>query len=494
MGFLASAPDDTRIGGKALIGLAFVKQGETSHPKVGSAVQACTAMARMSLADVRSMNEMYSLGLAIIFLSELDPSLHRESIELLLAHLYGLQKEAGAWGYTSGANESSCDTSMSQYAILAMWTASRGGIPVPPEKFRKACEWLIRTQDPKGAWGYQGQVADAKSFERRDQAEIRPSMAAAGLGSLYVCANLMNIRHAKAPDKKSLGDLPPVLIPVDPLEAEMGRGVKSSLSSFVNRGLNEGEAWFDANFVAESAEYNYYYVYTLERYKSFAELQSGKREAEPAWYDQIVASLAAKQAENGAWSGSEGDAVCTAFATLCLMRGTRKSIQAANLGSGTLMGGRGLPTDLAQVRLQGQKIAAPKLTASAKEVLEMLDETAADLRAYAEQSARVTLSSSVSERADQLERFRNLVRDSEDEVARRVAIQALTQSRTIENAPALIAALASKDPRTVLVARDALRNLSRRPAGWGPPDEFSADDQQAAIQAWTEWYRELSPD
>ena len=43
-------------------------------------------------------------------------------------------------------------------------------------------------------------------------------------------------------------------------------------------------------------------------------------------------------------------------------------------------------------------------------------------------------------------------------------------------------------------ARDALRRISRKPAGFGMPDEVSDLDRRQAIEKWEAWYRTVRPD
>src|SRR5437764_34547 len=67
---------DGRLGGKCLVGLCFVKRGEReSHPQVQAAVDACKAFKAANPEGKQVGNEyVYSAGLAVVFLCELDPS------------------------------------------------------------------------------------------------------------------------------------------------------------------------------------------------------------------------------------------------------------------------------------------------------------------------------------------------------------------------------------------------------------------------------------
>ncbi|MFO0882993.1 MAG: hypothetical protein U0894_02205 [Pirellulales bacterium] len=96
----------------------------------------------------------------------------------------------GGWSY---ADHTTGDTSQTQYAVLAIWLACReAGMEVPVENVDKVAAWLMRTQDPNGAWGYQGLIQATCSMYRRTKF-LSPS--AAGLGSLYVCYDLLRMKE-----------------------------------------------------------------------------------------------------------------------------------------------------------------------------------------------------------------------------------------------------------------------------------------------------------
>ena len=82
------------------------------------------------------------------------------------------------------------DTSMTQYAVLGLWTAKQHGIAVPQETvWRRVCNWLIRTQDPIRRVGVSRHRSPIRT-SRVKQRPIRPSLAAAGLGSTYIASHL----------------------------------------------------------------------------------------------------------------------------------------------------------------------------------------------------------------------------------------------------------------------------------------------------------------
>ena len=142
---------EKRLGGLCLIALASLKDGASpDSPHIQNAVSACRAT---SAAEARA-DDVYSNGLALILLCELDASKYREVISRFAAALLDRQKPVGAWGYD---NKKTGDTSQTQYAALSIWELLQVGQSLSVDRVDACANWLLRTQDPSGAWGYQGQ-------------------------------------------------------------------------------------------------------------------------------------------------------------------------------------------------------------------------------------------------------------------------------------------------------------------------------------------------
>ena len=83
---------ERRLGGLCLIALAFIKNGAPpDNPHVVAALEACE--------KPEGIVDVYSNGLAIIFLAEHDPVAHRELISRYVGMLMNRQKKNGGWGY-----------------------------------------------------------------------------------------------------------------------------------------------------------------------------------------------------------------------------------------------------------------------------------------------------------------------------------------------------------------------------------------------------------
>lgn len=486
---------DERVGGKCLIGLAFLKAERRDHPRVQEAVYACREAMNAGTDDANF--DVYSNGLAPIFLCELAPQQYAKEIEWFLNRMHKRQKEHGGWGYSTYQTG---DTSQTQYGTLSYWEAHRNGFHLDQASVENVADWLIRTQDPSGCWGYQGEVAPAGG-PLIEQAEMNCSMLAAGLGSAYVCADLLNVQprpskpdlqSAAATDSAASG-LPPALRAVvaqsnQQRSLQQMRAVRTDVNKLLAT-IARAHGWMDKNYAIDIGSKRYYYLYALERYKSFQELFEGQPDEDPKWYNDGYQFLAQDQAADGSWSGYCGPTCDTAFSILFLLRSTQKSIR-ARLGEGTLLGGRGLPRNLARAKLRNGQVVVDQVRTKVDQLLSMIDDgNEAMLDELARDPAQLVVETVDENSARRLEQ---LVRGGEPEV-RLLAVRALGRTGNLDYVPALLYALTDPDARIVLEARDGLRFTSRNFKGYGPPDEFTEAQRFEAVAAWKNWYRSLRP-
>jgi hypothetical protein len=486
-----------RLGGKCLVGLAFLKAGKPEHPRVAEAVQAI----RASMSPDEKI-DVYSNGIAIVFLCELAPQRYRREIGWYLDLLRNRQKEHGGWGYDGNSREGSMmetgDTSQTQYASLGYWSAYRHGFQIPPESLERLTHWLLRTQDPSGCWGYQGVVATGS--QRVRQSQLTCSMLAAGMGSTLICADLLDAvptglkKDSSWEEEMLWEELPPALRAARS-EADKDRPPPIRIStdrvnaSEIQQAIELAHGWMDKNYVIDAGTYANYYLYATERYQSFYELLSGDVEEEPKWYSDGYEFLITRQASDGGWNKGCGRSVDTAFAVLFLLRSTQKSIQ-STLGEGTLVGGRGIPANVARAKMRGNQIVVDQVQTKVEELLSMIDdEDQSRLDDLARDPASL-----VVERVDatSARRLQQLVRGGEPPV-RLLAVRALGRTGNLDYVPTLIYALTDPDRDVVLEARDALEFVSRRFEGFGPPDSYTDKQRFDAAEAWKNWYRSLRP-
>jgi hypothetical protein len=482
-----------RLGGQCLIALAFLKDGsDEKHPKVVAAVNACLAATKGEVGA-----DIYSTGIAIIFLCTLNPSKYQPEIVKLRDSLEDRQKSCGGWGYP---DKQTGDTSMTQYGMLSYWEMDAVGIPISQKSVERVTDWLIRTQDPNGNWGYQGKEAtdtDRMVLAKQDKAE--PGMSAAGLGCTYMAADLLGLSELHS-DLDS--GLPPALRPLKKGAAKKGQATNVD-GKLLRAAQDRGKSWLAKNYKIDPPGFTHYYLYALERCRSFMEAAAGRSVKEPTWYNDGYEFLKKTQKPNGSWDTDEGQKpyvdVNTAFGVLFLLRSTKKAIERAkSFGDGSLLAGRGLPTEVQEVRVRGGQVAPKRLANPTSELIEILGKP--DHVMFAAVAADVDLlrdrlkAAKPEEKKVYLQRLRTLAATGVPD-ARATAVRVLSQLRDLESCPALLAALDDPDWQVVLAADEGLQFM-----GWktsplnllGEKPDNKA--RSAAKEHWKTWYLTVRPD
>ncbi|MDA1053024.1 MAG: hypothetical protein O3C40_21435 [Planctomycetota bacterium] len=482
---------DASLGGVCICALAcYSHTGNAQHALVQKAVAQIRAEGQKGFA--RDAHANYSLGIALIFLGTVDPDLYRQEVQTLLSAIYERQESNGAWTYP---NDPLGDTSQTQYACLGMWMADRQGISIDQRVLERCCNWLLRTQAPDGAFGYKPN--DPGTFDKRlAQTRTTPSMGTAGVGSLYVCGELLGFIDDPAIAKRRL-TLPPAIRPVV---------AKTEIAEAVDHGrwdnaIRDGNGWIGRNAGVENSggQQQYYYMYAVERYWAFRELSIATPQAEPPWYNAGVEYCRTKQATDGTWTSENGKSVDTAFAMLFLLRSSKKVVTQIQMEQGRLRGGKGLSADMstAQLDAKGQVVTSDGTKAVA-DILAMLDDPKAPQAEFvSDVPEKLVLSSDSKERALQLSRLRRMIINGAFQ-ARLTAAKTLGTIRDLDSAPALIFALSDPDWRIAKAARDSLRFMSRKPEGFGFVIEGGTRPEQPAWKEaqknWTNWLLSVRPD
>jgi hypothetical protein len=444
--YLESA-EHNALGGKCIIAYALLKADREkyeSHARVQEALKAC----QRDQARAND-NHLYSTAIAALFLCELDAMDNSQLIEKYIANIVARQKSHGGWGYRDRTRG---DTSQTQYAILALWTADRKHIAVPTDAFERATNWLIQVQDPSGAWGYQAVLPPAN--QRVAQFKISRSLTSASLGSLYIMGDKLKLQDfAPSPVQGPVTEIKQKDKPLsDQIDVE---NLKTS--------LRDGNQWFANNFDVTQDDWNYYYLYAIERHMTFRDHVEDRKEKNPRWYDAGIALLKNRQQPDGHFAipnGVEegGDAIGTAFATLFMVRSSQKSFQ--DLG-GTIGHVKLLDRDLDNIRVdESGNIVFP---------VEIPDDVEIP-------TSKISNLTAID--------FKTRLR----------TIKTLAVDPTLDDVPAMLFALTDPSPKIVEVARDSLRKISRKIDGFGLLNNPTEPQKLQAQFQWKNWYLAIRPD
>jgi hypothetical protein len=269
-----------------------------------------------------------------------------------------------------------------------------------------------------------------------------------------------------------------------------------------------GDDWMAKNFSTGFSlpQWQFYYLYAIERYYSFREKWEGVEPEEPEWYSKGAAFMLAKQNGDGSWraGGDYSDRAVTSFAVLFLVRSTKKSLAARKIeekAGGTLLSGSGLPTDLSNIRVKDGQIVAKPLAGPAGEMLEIMEKPDdPQFLAAVERMQDLVVKADDIMLSPHLVRLRKMAKNPSPE-ARAVALTALGKGRNLDDVPTLIYALRDEDQRVLRAAWEGLKFVSRRFDSFGLSTNFPGDDdkqraaaKEKAIQRWQVWYRSVRPD
>jgi len=488
--FLAKSID-TRPGAEALVAMTFLKAEQPNHPKVQAGLAAVNQVMQFGVDKY----DIYTVGLMIIFLTELPPEQqapYADTIVKLVDHLKRVQKPHGGWGYPRFETG---DTSMMQYGVLGLWSAEAAGYDTPLECWEKAANWLMRTQAPDGSHGYQG--TDPGGFTPVEQKRTTLSMCAAGSGCLYMCADYFGLLDAKL-DKVS--DDSPLKKVKKPGVGRKGKDTTQVEGGTLWERIGKANGHMDANFTVNTPDYGFYYLYALERYKTFKDYAEGNIEKEVEWYTEGAKFLFSQQKPDGHWDAVSlevGPTCDTCFATLFLLRSMYKKVtEIKRLQGGLAVGGRGLPSGEGDLEMVKGSVKHKPLKGPAEGLLAMIanpndpkfEEAVSGL-------ASQSLAGDEDHLSDIQKKLREMLKESKSPEQRVAAVKLLARTRDLRQIPILLEALKDADPDVFSTANEGLRFISRKFAGpgfgGGVADEAA---RKETLSFWTKWYKSLNPE
>ncbi len=477
---------------------------------------------------------MYEGGVTAMFLAEVDPVKYRPQLQMIADYLIENQLENGGWDYRSPAG----DTSLTQYGCLGLWAAVRSGIDVPQEVWDKVLIWHFQNQLPDGGYPY---VPGSTSGPGGGASTL--NMSGAAVGSMTIAAMHLFPREAQS----AFGFSSPKVAqtvenepgrkfgllerqePVDEESENAGQAVAAAPSKprgpyqvqsnfgLFKQSAGRTLAWVQGHFEVENqVGPKMYYYYTIERMAALASLeQIGGQD----WFAVCSEFLLQRQEADGSWTLDVHDdrtsyPVGTSFGILFLAQSTAKLLnrlpQRSPLGGGLLAGGRGLPDDLSQVEVDQGDVTARQPTGPLDQLLKDLSRTGGeDLFQVQEKIIEKIQLGDRSELIGQTDQLVKLL-DYPDPQIRRIAMWAIGRSDDLKLVKhAIQAILEDPDTDVLIEAHAALCWFSRRPDGFGLPDNPVADlspdvsdvDRHAAIdkwrrqavKAWGQWYLRICP-
>ncbi|MEQ1829195.1 MAG: DUF4159 domain-containing protein [Pirellula sp.] len=284
--------EENGCGQTSLVTLALLSAGKTAEsPKV-----------KLALSHIRGVQSLttYEAALQLMVLCMAEPRKDAAKIQEVTSWLVKGQSANGGWGYGRQIGDS--DESNTQFAVLALWEASKLGVAIPAECFKK-CEGYWRDQVRGEGWGYRGK-------------DTLGSMTCAGIASMLILQDAFEGADASAAGNAL-------------------RCCGSGANQMVN--LEIPLKWLANHFsVTQNPNqpanlYKMYYLYALERVgrltgqRFFIDQQGNKHD----WYREGADHLLSIQTIAGSipGGGSEPDAVTsTAMALLFLSKGKRQVV------------------------------------------------------------------------------------------------------------------------------------------------------------------------
>lgn len=471
-------------------------------------------------------HHVYEASSDATFLADLGGEDYEAELKAIRDYIISVRFPTGGWDYPAGsghARGTQGDTSVTQYACLGLWAATRAGVEVPDDLWNGVLGWALANQNPDGGFAYVPGQPQQGIF----QAGSDPNMTFAGMSVLLIAVRHLypeladtiygreavnaaeNRPQPNAPDEGPLGG---VLQRIDLTKVDEPAAPRPTPASprigldRVRGGINRGRAWIEARYRPTNETrtlFPHYYFYTVERVGALA---NQRRFGTLDWYDASSAAILQSQNPDGSFGAKtmySSEAVNTAFVLLFLSKSTTKTIGRTPeppVGGGLLTGGQGEPTEV---------VAAKKDPTPLDQLLASLQNPGSvDLLAAQSDLIEQIQLGDREDLIGQKEMLVKLIQHPHGEV-RRTAAWALGRTNDLRLARYLIDALEDPDLGVMIEAHASLAWLSRRFDGFGLPanplDPLDANaseqERQTAIRGWRvrarrewgNWYLRVRP-
>ncbi|MCA9040578.1 MAG: hypothetical protein KDA65_09555 [Planctomycetaceae bacterium] len=523
-------PDDGRM---TITALALLKANvPRENPVISNAVrliQSKTGGEKYKAGE--AIKDVYEAGVDLMLLEALDHEglQYKPQMEVLVDYIIKRQAGNGAWDYTNKEADGG-DTSMSQYALLGLWSARKAGVVFSPEVWDKSAQWHLTTQQSDGGFTYHPYRGTPSSH----------TMTVAGICNLMVIRRHLYPDAAgrwanKAVDKKAeedkgpakkfgvLSSAPPEGLETEAAEVEDAESMseiekterekaieaikeykpRTPLSA-IDKSINAAMAWMSRKYSIARGVGNYhlYYLYGIER---MCALGNMKQFVGHDWYFEGGQRLVKIQNEElGNWNEViTGKAAATSFGLMFLTKATAQSLGKApsfGLGAGLLTGARGLKNpNEPEMTPEQQKIAEAKKEEPVDKLLaQLMNPKEPNIDAI---TGALVHNVNFKDREGLISQKETLLRMANDPrmEVKKIAMWALGRTEDFDVIPVLIDGLLVENVDVNTEALLSLCFLTRKPNGLSDqdvsPDQLidptlKGEERYQAVQNWrTETYR-----
>ncbi len=487
----------------SLVAYAMVKAGESVDDE----------LVQHGLRDALERTEkghsgyehIYMSGVDAMLLAEVHPEQHLAALQKIADYVASRQHASGGWSDST----SNADTSMAQYAMLALWAAKGAGATISPEVVERNIGWHLNNGTREGSWGY-----------RPEGANLTPThnLAMAGAASLGIGRLLLygpkNKPKKEVKPEKILG----VLDRVDYEEAtEQQYGFKDyrpqisgdTIDARIARAFNWIEVRFPPPQTGDGVFFKYYFFYALERAAALCELDEVNG---GNWFETYGDILLTMRNSEGVFDRDSkqysSSTIGTSFAILYFMRSTQQTLD-KQYGLGHLLADRGDPFGDKKVK---EPTELDRLISDISNMdFDALDETPVEV---ADDIVQSVLSIDDPEKLiGQVDQLKSLMKHPNDKV-RSAAVWALGRTGDFKLIPLLLEGIRDNSVDVNIEAIQALRFIARKPHGFGetlaPLASLGTENQiqnaspeerlrlatpwrEKALKDWSNWYFSVRP-
>jgi hypothetical protein len=483
----------------SLVAYALVKAGEPFEDElVQHGVRDALARAE---AGHSGYDHIYQSGIDALLLAEVNPEAHLSALQKIADYVASKQHSSGGWSESS----TNSDTSMAQYAMLALWAAKGAGATISPEVLERNLNWHLNSGNQDGSWGYRPEGANRTPTHNMAMA----GAASMGIGRLLLFGPKSQPKKEIAAEKK-LGVLEKV--EDEPSEQELSafpdyrpRISAGAIDARITRAFN----WIETRFPPPQREnevlFPYYMFYALERAAALYELGdvNGRN-----WYETYGDILLSMRSPEGVFDRDSKvhstTTIGTSFAILYFMKSTQQTLD-KQYGIGRQQGKRGNPFGDKEVKREPTEL---DLLIGDLEKMDFnsLDETPVEV---ADEIVRSVISIDDPEKlVGQADKLKSLMKHPNPDV-RKAAVWALGRTGDFDLIPMMLDGIRDPSIDVNVEAIAALRYISRKPNGFGetfdplkglpenaPPEErvrVANEWRQKAINSWSSWYFRIRP-